>query len=227
MGVGRLGLFLALFGAKLANQAVGEPQVGNFGAGTTSVNIPADLRLDVLVGPNLGQGSRNFTITLRLGGSVTIGGLSQGGVLSLDGRVWSNCAISSATTNAYWALVPLDAPPAFGSGTAGLISIASGTTIGLVANTGPVLLADSASHTTVTPYASGNSAPADGVAWFTVTGTSGNAVSLSDGTNTKIIVTDTLGHWVLVQFPVVQGTTYTLTGTGLLILGASGFIGVG
>jgi len=202
-----------------------EPQVGSFaappsGQGVNPLNIPIAGRADLYILPS--SSGRSFTLTLRLGGSITVAA-APGMALVADGRLFSTVQISTANGGAFWAIVTLDQPVhTFGGPT-------SPTTQTVAQGSPPwqVEVEDASGNLGLATFANGSPCPANGVVWALIVATSTDAVTLTDGTTSKTLIASASGNWTLVQWHAVAGVTYTLSGTGLAILGTKLTVALG
>jgi len=138
--------------------------------------------------------------------------LSPGGSAVFPGFLyaWVQLSTSSATTGIeYGPLIAIVGPHMTGKGT--VTAAQSGAW--------SVSLADSSGNPIVTALSNAGTAGANGIAHGLAAATATDTVTLSDGTSTENLFTSGATEaWVAFSFPVVSGKTYTLAGTGLVIL---------
>jgi hypothetical protein len=197
---------------------------GTFGSVTTlSVKGPADGGLAfVNVYFQGASGSENLTVAWVNNAPTLLFVLNPGQGQSFSTADIASITIGAAAASVYWWY---SSHPAF-QGSGSVATIATGGIIKLAAGSalvGSVVTTDGAGNSTHVNVTNGGTCPVTGVATGVVAATTGDAISLSDGTNTLVIVTAAVntGQWVTVTFPVLAGTAYTFSGTGLKLLGAS------
>lgn len=189
---------------------------GDFGSGSGgkgpvhygSGPLPLQAAEDVLVDLRRATANATFTVTTRGGGTYSWV-VPAGAVDVFKGRGIATIQIGGASGTVQWRK---GRPGEYD----GMVSASS--TVQAIPN-------DSAGNQQGQSMANGSSAPATGIWHVFAAATATDAVTLSDGTRTQqAFVSGATEQWIELKIPVIQGTTYTLAGTGLTILGNAGVV---